>query len=58
MSDDIDYRKLVEAALFMSSKAVSLEELSEHTGIASVGTLQSLLEELMSGYSAGDFMVL
>lgn len=55
MADDsLDYKKLVEAALFMSSKAVSLEELSEHTGIASRGTLQSLLDGIISTYSQGD----
>lgn len=54
MQEDIDYRKLVEAALFMSSKAVSLDELSEHTGIASVGTLQSILEELIGNYGKYD----
>jgi chromosome segregation and condensation protein ScpB len=54
MPDNIDYRKLVEAALFMSSKAVSIEELSEHTGIASSGTLRGLLDDLINSYSNGD----
>lgn len=52
--ESIDYRKLAEAALFMSSKALSLEELSEQTGIAAKGTLQALLEELINIYNTGD----
>jgi segregation and condensation protein B len=52
--DVIDYKKLIEAALFMSSKAVGLDELAEQTGIASKGTLQSMLDSLINYYNASD----
>jgi len=52
--DSVDYRKLVEAALFMSSKAMSIEEISQQTGIASKGTLQSLLDDIIGRYGSWD----
>ncbi len=52
--ESIDYKKLLEAALFMSSRAVSLDELSEQTGIASKGILHSLMEELIGRYNTTD----
>ena len=54
MSDSIDYRKLVEAALFMSSKALSVDELAVQTGLASKGTLQLILDELVKHYGTAD----
>ncbi len=54
MEESIDYKKLVEAALFMSPKAMSVEELSVQTGLASRGTLQIILDELVKYYGTAD----
>ncbi len=52
--EGIEYRKLVEAALFMSPKAMNLADISEATGIASAGSLQSILENLVEAYKKAD----
>ena len=49
-----DYRKLVEAALFMSTNALSAGELAEMTGIASVGHVEKLVRELADDYRTRD----
>ena len=49
-----DYRKLVEAALFMSTNALSAGELAEMTGIASVGHVEHLVRELADDYRTRD----
>jgi segregation and condensation protein B len=56
MAEDgqVDYKKLIEAALFMSPNALSLSELSNITGIKSVGHIERMLEELKSEYAARD----
>jgi len=43
-------KKLIEAALFMSSRAMSLEEFRTLTGIGALGYLQGLLAELKKEY--------
>jgi len=52
--EQVDYKKLIEAALFMSPNALSLSELSNITGIKSVGHIERMLEELKSEYAARD----
>ena len=54
MEQDGEYRKLLEAALFMSSGALGAKELGEITGIASPGIVGRLLDELKSEYSGRD----
>lgn len=48
--EDLDYKKLVEAALFMSPRAMSVQEISNATGIASMGNIQEIMERLMEQY--------
>ncbi len=43
-------KKLIEAALFMSSRAMSLEEFRTLTGIGALGYIQGLLAELTKEY--------
>lgn len=50
MVDEIDYKRLIEAALFMSPNAMSLNEISAATGVASPGTIEKLLTELIAEY--------
>lgn len=48
--ENLEYKKLVEAALFMSPHAMSPAELSKETGIASIGILESVLQEIVNDY--------
>ncbi len=45
-----DYKELIEAVLFMSPRALSLGEISEATGIASLGALQTAINEVIEEY--------
>jgi segregation and condensation protein B len=45
-----DYKRLAEAALFVSGKAMSVDELAKALGIASVGAIPGMLAELTSEY--------
>ncbi len=54
MADEIDYRKLVEAALFMSSGALSVNELVSVTGIMSPGKVQEIAKSLVEEYKSRD----
>jgi segregation and condensation protein B len=47
-----EYKRLIEAALFVTSKAMSASELGQAVGIASVGAVGSLLDDLISEYEA------
>ncbi len=46
----IDYKRLVEAALFVSGKAMSASEISQAIGVASVGAVTTMLTELTNDY--------
>src|SRR5271154_6017809 len=50
MPDEIDYKRLIEAALFMSPNAMSVNEIATATGVASPGTIEKLLSELIAEY--------
>ena len=50
MPEEIDYKRLIEATLFMSPNAMSLSEISTATGIASPGIIEKLLKELIAEY--------
>jgi len=52
--EEADYRKMVEAALFMSPRAMSLSEISSATGMASIGSLQAILDKLVEHYKNSD----
>jgi segregation and condensation protein B len=47
-------KKLIEAALFISSRAMSLEEFRSLTGIGALGYLQGVLEKLTKEYDERD----
>ncbi|MFI5412440.1 MAG: SMC-Scp complex subunit ScpB [Candidatus Micrarchaeales archaeon] len=47
-----EYKKLIEAALFVTSKAMSNDELAKVLGIASVGAVSVLVEELITDYES------
>lgn len=47
-----DQKKLIEAALFISSGPLTLNELGKITGIGSLGFVKDLLEELQKEYES------
>lgn len=51
---DEEYKKLIEAALFMSPNAMSTAEIVTATGIASPGMIDRLVNELIKEYEARD----
>ncbi|MCL5238879.1 MAG: SMC-Scp complex subunit ScpB [Candidatus Marsarchaeota archaeon] len=52
MEEQIDYKRLVEAALFMSPNALSAQDLSGITGIKSIGHIEQMLAELKAEYAS------
>src|SRR5271169_3484045 len=50
MPEEIDYKRLIEAALFMSPSAMSVSDISKATGVASPGMIEKMLSELISEY--------
>jgi segregation and condensation protein B len=49
-----DYKKTIEAALFVSGRAMDVDEIAVVAGIASVGHVKKLLDELISDYQQRD----
>ncbi|MEM3781742.1 MAG: SMC-Scp complex subunit ScpB [Candidatus Micrarchaeaceae archaeon] len=45
-----NYKNLVEAALFMSSKALSVEEIAKVIGLGSLGQVDACLRQLVEEY--------
>ncbi len=54
MEEDAEYKKLIEAALFMSPNALSINEIATATGIATPGIISRFLDELISEYDSRD----
>jgi len=54
MDEQIDNKKLIEAALFMSQNAMGVNELVTATGIMSPGKIQELLKGLVAEYNTRD----
>ncbi len=54
MDADSDTKKVIEAALFMSPTAMSVNEIAQATGIAAPGTVERLVNELIKDYEARD----
>ena len=54
MDNFSEYSKLVEAALFMSPRAMSVSEIASTVGMASLGPLQEILNKLVDKYKAED----
>ena len=50
MEEQAEYKKLIEAALFISAKALSASEIAQVVGIASVGSVNKMITELMVEY--------
>ncbi len=49
-----DYKKTVEAALFVSGNAMDADQIAKTIGIASVGHVKRMLDELVREYEARD----
>src|SRR5271155_2687895 len=45
-----DYKRIIEAALFMSPRAMTVQEIATAAGIATPGTIQIMLAELITDY--------
>ena len=54
MDENSEYKKLIEAALFMSPNALSIKEIGDATGISSPGMIERFLAELVADYDARD----
>jgi len=54
MDENAEYKKLVEAALFMSPNAMSISEIASATGIASPGMIEKILSQLIAEYDSRD----
>jgi segregation and condensation protein B len=53
-SANSNYKKIVESALFVSGRALELEELAKIAGIGSIGHMKKLMEELANDYDNRD----
>lgn len=49
-----DYKKIIEAALFVSNKAMSIQDLSESLNIKSISSIKQMLEKLIEEYKNRD----
>ena len=58
MKDATLHKKVLEAALFMSSRPLKVTELAKISGVGSVGHLKGLLGELEKEYSERGLLVL
>lgn len=53
-SPENESMKLIEAVLFVTGRAMSVDELAEASGIASKGYVEGLVKKLMERYSGND----
>jgi segregation and condensation protein B len=51
MNEGSDYKKVAEAALFASGRAMTAQELGTVMGVASMGYVKSVMESLMQEYA-------
>lgn len=49
---DLDKKRIIESALFISARSMSTEELAKFAGIAAPGFVKAMLEELKNEYEA------
>ncbi|MDE1860398.1 MAG: SMC-Scp complex subunit ScpB [Candidatus Micrarchaeota archaeon] len=54
MEGETEYKKLVEAALFMSQSALSINDIAAATGIGSPGIVERIVAELANDYKGRD----
>ena len=52
--EDSDYKNMIEAALFMSSRALSSEELAKIIGLGAIGQVEDYVKELINKYKSSD----
>jgi segregation and condensation protein B len=50
MAEGTDYKRVAEAALFTAGRAVSCDELGSLIGIAAVGHVRTIMDELIKEY--------
>ncbi len=48
-----EHMRLAEAALFVSGRAMSLDEIAKVMGVASMGYVKKLMDELIKEYESG-----
>ncbi len=53
-SNSRDYKKVLESALFVSGRAMELDEMAKIAGIGSIGHAKKLLAELVKDYETRD----
>lgn len=49
-----DYKRIMESALFVSGRAMDLEEMAKVAGIGSIGHAKKVLAELIKDYNSRD----
>lgn len=54
MAEEPNEKRFIEAALFISSRPISLDEMKRLTGIGAVGYLQNMVAELQREYNETD----
>ncbi|MGC8676164.1 MAG: SMC-Scp complex subunit ScpB [Candidatus Micrarchaeia archaeon] len=54
MGEAVNYKSLVEAALFMSSRALSIEEIARVAGIGALGQVDAYVKQLAEEYKSRD----
>ncbi|MCL5433651.1 MAG: SMC-Scp complex subunit ScpB [Candidatus Marsarchaeota archaeon] len=52
--DTKDIKKIIEAALFVSGRALSLNNIADIVGIASIGSVEQIINELIDDYNKHD----
>ncbi len=53
-----NYKKIIESALFVSGRALDVDEIAKIAGIGSVGHVKKLLGELMKEYDSRDSAII
>ncbi|MCL4383699.1 MAG: SMC-Scp complex subunit ScpB [Candidatus Marsarchaeota archaeon] len=54
MENELDYKKIIEAALFVSNKALSIQDLSGSLNIKSISAIKQMVQELIEDYKNRD----
>lgn len=54
VQEGADYKKEIEAAMFVSNKAMSVQEIGESLGIKSFSSVKSIISALIEDYKARD----
>lgn len=54
MDEQLDPKKMIEATIFMSAKALGIGEIASLAGIASPGIVEKIVKELVEDYRSRD----